>query len=178
MTIISCSYKKRVGKDTAFLLAKELYPHKNIIKIAFADALKDEIYELFLKPFNIERSYLDDDATKENLRPLMQAWGNARRELINPSYWMDKAFEKINDPDAIYIITDCRYLNELKYIKSLGGTCLHIYRGFDDSTHLSEIELDNHHDLFDYAIDNNGTLESYKEKLHTFFNWMESNGNF
>lgn len=164
--IISCSYKKRVGKDTLFYLAKEIYPEKNIIRVAFADELKTEVEELFLKPYGFDKLILDDLEKKDVFRPIMQGWGSFRRELFDKNYWVNLAIEKMKDEDAIYIITDARYLNEILYLKNLGATTIHIKRDLENKEHhSSETELDEYHHLFDYTIDNNGSIDDFKNKI-------------
>ena len=169
MIIISLSYKKRVGKDTFFDFAKEYIKNHKVVRIAFADALKDEIFDMFLHDCGVTREALDDVQYKDLLRPLMQAWGTVRRELCGSDYWVKKAFDKATDEDTVYIITDCRFLNELNYVKNYCGKShtVHIKKdtGFDDG-HVSEVELDNHHDKFDFTIENNGTMEEYRDKVY------------
>ena len=74
----------------------------------------------------------------------------------------------MNDPNAIYIITDARYLNEIEFINSQNGHTVHIKRNLDVdslSEHSSETELDNYHHLFKYTIENYGTEAQFKEKI-------------
>jgi hypothetical protein len=56
--IISCSYKKRVGKDTFCRIVQELYPDKKVVRIAFADELKDELDTILLIPNGLSRRML------------------------------------------------------------------------------------------------------------------------
>ena len=168
--IISCSYKKRVGKDTFCRLVQELYPDKKVIRVAFADELKEELDTILLTPCGLSRKMFDDDDLKEIARPLLQGWGTIRREFCGENYWVGRAFYKMTDPDAIYIITDARYLNEINYINSTGGHTIHIKRDLSVdsfSNHSSEIELDNYHHLFEHTIENNGTEDEFKEKIHS-----------
>jgi hypothetical protein len=167
--IISCSYKKRVGKDTFCRLVQELYPDKKVIRVAFADELKDELDTILLTPNGLSRKMFDDPELKEIARPLLQGWGTIRREFCGANYWVSRAFFKMTDPDAIYIITDARYLNEINYINSQGGHAVHIKRDLavdSLSNHSSEIELDGYHHLFEYTVENNGTEEEFKKKIH------------
>lgn len=166
--IISCSYKKRVGKDTFCRLVQELYPDKKVTRIAFADELKEELDTILLTPNGLSREMFDNDNLKEIARPLLQGWGTIRREFCDKDYWIKRAFAKMNDPDTIYIITDARYLNEINFINSNGGHTVHIKRELSVeslSTHSSETELDKYHHLFKYQIENNGTEEEFKQKI-------------
>jgi len=166
--IISCSYKKRVGKDTFCRIVQELYPDKKVVRIAFADELKDELDTILLIPNGLSRRMFEDESVKEIARPLLQGWGTIRREFCDKNYWVKRAFWKMTDKDTIYIITDARYLNEIEYINSQGGHTVHIKRelAVDPlSTHSSETELDNYHHLFEYTIENNGSEAKFKEKI-------------
>jgi hypothetical protein len=166
--IISCSYKKRVGKDTFCRIVQELYPDKKVVRIAFADELKDELDTILLIPNGLSRRMFEDESVKEIARPLLQGWGTIRREFCDKNYWVKRAFWKMTDKDTIYIITDARYLNEIEYINSQGGHTVHIKRelAVDPlSTHSSETELDNYHHLFEYTIENNGSEAEFKEKI-------------
>jgi len=74
------------------------------------------------------------------------------------------------NPNVIIVVTDCRYLDELIALKTLGATAVHIKRDNlpVSDLHSSELELDAYHHLFDYTIENNGTLEEYQEKIIQF----------
>lgn len=174
MLVISCSYKKRVGKDTLYEIAKNLYPDKKIIRVAFADPLKDEVEEVFLKPYGFDKTIFLDDNKKDIFRPILQGWGSFRRELFDKNYWVNKALENMTDQDAIYIITDARYLNELHELSKIGAIKINIKRNnqFSEKEHSSEVELDNHLDMFDYTIDNNGTIEEFKNKIKELFDFI------
>ncbi len=90
---------------------------------------------------------------------------------------------KTDDIHPNWIITDMRFPNELEAIKQRGGVTIRVNRGwidlkafnelnkgtatynpdFDKNTHPSETALD--FAEFDYAIDNNGTIEELIEKV-------------
>jgi hypothetical protein len=182
MVIVGCGYKKRVGKDTFCELVRKLYPHREIKRLAFADALKNEVYERLLKPLDLEQSILDDPKVKDTIRPLMQGWGSLRREFFHPDYWIQIVFDKIksdsNNEDSIYIITDCRFPNEINYLKSHGGITINIKRDsvYDpNETHISEIALDSYVDEFDFTINNDGTIEKYEESVKLVMDQVLSN---
>jgi hypothetical protein len=199
--VIIVGYRKRVGKDSFFQIVKDLYPGKKVIRVAFADALKDEIYERILKPNHLDKDVLEDDVTKSVMRPMMQWYGTQfKRNLLfkgNPDHWIDKAVEKIkdyspnlwhkilrkfkfvpyyflNNKNVIFVITDGRFSNEIIKSKSeLNAIAINITRRsvFDpNDQHISEIELDSHLSLFDYTIENDGTLDEYREKIKKLMN--------
>jgi hypothetical protein len=70
--------------------------------------------------------------------------------------------------DHMFLIPDLRYKNEAKRIKERGGILVRINRGnlppIEDPSHISEVDLDNWED-WDYVIDNNGSLEDFKQKI-------------
>jgi hypothetical protein len=175
--IIGFGYKKRVGKDTGYVVVKSLVENRNVYRVSFAAAVKDEIYDLLLKPLGMPFSYLEDESKKELFRPLVQWYATEFRR--NPAlggyedYWVDKAFDtvakiKSKDPTAIFVITDTRFPNEMARIKKENGVLIHVERNTDTGydSHSSENLLDNYLQDFDYRIDNNGTLEQYKQQLH------------
>jgi len=166
--IISCSYKKRVGKDTFFKIVKELFPDKKVERVAFADELKEELETLLLIPTGLSKNIFEDENLKEIARPLLQGWGTIRREFCNKNWWVKLAFSRMTDPETIYIITDARYLNEIAFINEHGGHTVHIKRDLSVnslSSHSSETELDNYHHLFKYTIENNGSESEFREKI-------------
>ncbi len=178
--IIACGYKKRVGKDEFYKKALELYPLRNIHRVAFADALKEEVYDLILKPNNLARNVLDDPETKELYRPFLEWYSTEFRR--NPAcngrenYWVEQGMKKIDqilekDPGAIVIITDCRFPNEFEEVKKRKGISLHISRNNipgPTTVHTSQMLMDDHLDMFDCTLDNNGTIEEYHEKIKIF----------
>jgi hypothetical protein len=123
-----------------------------------------------------------------------------KRNLLfkgNPDHWIDKAVEKIkdyspnlwhkilrkfkfvpyyflNNKNVIFVITDGRFSNEIIKSKSeLNAIAINITRRsvFDpNDQHISEIELDSHLSLFDYTIENGGTLDEYREKIKKLMN--------
>lgn len=173
MKVIGVSGKKRSGKDTFFQML-EKYSDRPVYRLAFADTLKNEIYERILKPDGLERSMLDDEATKEQFRTLLQWWGTEyRRRIFRDDYWLVKLSEQLEsykEQDVIVVITDVRFPNEFEFIKSIGGLMVRVSRpGFSNSadSHPSEIALDDEKN-FDTFIDNNGTLEQFESIVETY----------
>jgi len=135
---------------------------------------------MFLEPIGIPKESIDDPKIKPILRVGLQWWGtDIRRNPVlggNPNIWVDKAFDYIHStqseqPDMIFVITDCRFLSEINRAKQENAICINIIRDSvsDKDEHISETELDNHLDLFDHTLYNNGTLDQYKESIKTLF---------
>jgi len=174
--VIIVGYKKRVGKDEFFHAVKEHFCDLNVHRVAFADDLKEEVYELLLKRDGHDISALDNPETKSILRPFMQWYGTEYRRNVllggDPDYWIKKAMDKIKiiqeqDPNAIIVVTDGRYPNEHNAVKKLGGISVKISRNsvFDpQEQHSSETALDGY-EGFDFHLENEGSLDEYKQKV-------------
>ena len=177
--IIAVGHKKRAAKDHFFSFAKEILKDRNVYRLAFADAVKEEFYEFVMKPNGIPFEYLSDPIKKEILRPMIQYYATEIKRNPDlggdPNHWIIILIEKMieiesEDPEAIFIITDLHFLNELRALKELGAYIVDVVREESQNsgdTHISETELDNYHHLFDYFIDNNGTLDDYKFNVET-----------
>lgn len=165
--IVAFGYKKQVGKDTAYNMVEKLARNRgiNIHRIAFADPLKKEILRDF---FKVPENNLDFfEKNKPQIRSLMQAWGDGKRNFINPNYWTVKALNEVK-PGYLNIFTDMRYPNEKELIDKLGGTTIEIIRDTgDDDSHTSEISLNGV--PMNFTIENNGTLEEFEIKIIDLF---------
>lgn len=167
--IIGFAGKKRAGKDSSFMSIEKIY--KPTLRVAFADALKEEVYKYVLKPNNIPIEALSDER-KKHFRLIMQGWGTEfRRGFIDDNYWLNKVKEKLDsldlDGSLIVGITDVRFKNEADFIKSMGGFVVRIHRpDTDDYTdmHSSEIDMDDY-EHYDFEIYNDGTLEDLDKKV-------------
>lgn len=179
---------KRSGKDTfADIAVKEFGFTAN----AFANTLKRYARELFPKEF------INTDKPVE----LYQKFGAYMRD-IDPNVWisrMDSWLEIIEELDndlgieSNIIITDCRYMNELEYLRSKGfiiikidvdfmeacTRCAMTEEGtwtFDQMHHSSEdLARLGSNLLFDVVIENNGSLEEYEAKVRGYLNVLMGN---
>lgn len=148
--IIGISGRMRSGKTT---LAERLREHFDKSQIySFADAVKREVAGAICSDAEMRKRWdeiLSED--KEQLRALLQGWGNTKRLLYGEDYWLKKTFEAIDlcGYDVV-IIDDVRYLNEMLAVQNR-GICLRlecegrilIERGAtrDGLNHPSETEL-------------------------------------
>lgn len=105
--------------------------------------------------------------------------GYNREDLKNSNFELYKEvkaelFKQITDTCPNWIITDCRFSNELEAIKDRNGISIRVnrlnkyeesFKAVYDKTqeHPSEIALDNA--IFDYTIDNNGSIEELIDKV-------------
>lgn len=164
-SLVGISGKAQAGKDTlAAMVATQLQFKKRVVRIGFADALKEEC----------ARVYGWNGAKDEAGRALLQRVGVERREQ-DPLYWVKRAFEKMTDPDTLYVVPDVRFKNEAEAIRAKSGEVWRVDR-FDPTTmkpfdnglaadaklHVSETELDRY--MFDvYFL--NDTLDSLRAQV-------------
>jgi dephospho-CoA kinase len=88
------------------------------------------------------------------VRECLQKLGtDAIRNNLHPNSWVNALISNYNE-NKFWIISDCRFLNEVKAIKNNGGIIIRVNRTNQISTdrHISETELDNY--KFDYIINN------------------------
>lgn len=113
-----CGYAQ-AGKDTA----AENMPRWH--RFAFADALKRDV-KFIMDRLGVN---LDIPEHKRIIRPLLVEYGKAAREFQH-DYWIDRLKSDMmmtGMPEQI-VITDVRYINEVLWIKSMGGQVIYIAR--------------------------------------------------
>ena len=154
-------------------------------------------YNVFSLTLDKEKAYYLSYSKPENIieqrltpRLLLQLLGTeCGRDIIHPNIWVNALFSNYIPKQIGYefnyshwIITDMRFPNELKAVKSRGGITIRVNRNTcncvtqdmaetcnnkcSNNTHLqhsSETALDNAE--FDYTIENNGTIEELIEKV-------------
>ena len=120
----------RSGKDTFVKIAKKILKEHGYssIRLAFADALKEEI-DHFLKECYGISAWTDDLDEKSVIRPLLVAHGCQKRVQC-PTYWIDKidqTIENIHFGEDVIFISDCRFPNEADWIHNKwGGWFVHL----------------------------------------------------
>jgi hypothetical protein len=170
--LIGLGSKAQIGKDYA---AAQLRNYFDVERIAFADALKDDLAMLF-KHRNLDFfELLNHEHQKDRLRPLMVAYGNTLRKY-NPDVWIDPVLSNREFNHKVTIITDVRYPNEVKRLQSLGGKYIHI---ITDTPPANAVEEENYPlmlDLADYTIVNNFD-ETYIEDMKNLVEHLLKNEN-
>ena len=75
-----------------------------------------------------------------------------------------ECWDKLQYPN--WVITDCRFLNEIEAVKEKGGYVIKVERNINNGihTHASETEQ-NEYNSYDYIIENNGTLNELIHKI-------------
>jgi dephospho-CoA kinase len=173
--IIGVLGKARAGKDTIALYLEEKY---NIIKVAFADDLKDKA----MRDFGLSWEQVHGDLKEEPSsypeyppRKILQELGCFYR-TIDKDYWPKRLFEKIRKEeiktrDGI-CISDVRFLNEVNIIKKMNGHIIKVTRQsiekINGADHISENELNDFEILQDDIITNDSSLEELYKKVDVF----------
>lgn len=126
----------RCGKDTFFSIVKEYFSNKGYqpYRLSFADILKEDVNEFLWEKTGIN-AFTEDPIEKELIRDFLVAYGTKLMRRIDENYWISKVEQNLRPappfgemPSPLPVFTDVRYLNELKWIKSLGGSIIHIER--------------------------------------------------
>lgn len=155
-------------------------------KFAFADALKDAVATIFTWP----RGLLEGDsnasrAFRERVdvwwshkfgyevtpRLILQKFGTeACRNGIADNIWIAALEKRIHGYEDV-VISDCRFPNEINFIRSAGGVIVRVKRGEDPSIeqlskmHISETAW-NKYDP-DFIVHNEGTKDELKNNVKT-----------
>jgi hypothetical protein len=138
--------------------------------------------------------WLGTDAIRNGLH--RDAWVKALMSEYQPlNYWKVKPYQEEPDSSKAYtaaskdpnwIITDMRFVNELRAVKAKGGYTIRIERlpewvikdevdveAWRNSLHESETALDNAR--FDFTVNNNGTMEELKAQIEQILTQITTN---
>ena len=153
-------------------------------KFAFADALKDAVATIFTWP----RGLLEGDSNASRAfrertdvwwshklgyevtpRLILQKFGTeACRNGIADNIWIAALEKRIHGYEDV-VISDCRFPNEINFIRSAGGVIVRVKRGDDPSPeelskmHISETAWNNYNP--DFVIHNEGSVDDLKENV-------------
>lgn len=102
-------------------------------------------------------------------RELLQIIGTEVFRSIHPDTWciaLGRDIKPSLDTGARFVITDCRFENEVAWVKRMGGKVVYIERpGLSaEDSHASE-QTDSIKPLADYVITNSSTLEELQEQV-------------
>ena len=187
--IISITGKIGSGKDTIADIIMQYTPYHDWEIKKFAGKLK-VIAEILsgVPKINFE----DQEFKKQDMGPewgmtyrdLLQKLGTeAMRNGLHENVWVNALFAdygantvaigtnefNITETDELpnWIITDCRFPNELEAVKTHKGITIKVIRDSGNTigtTHASETALDDYTE-WDYVVDNNGSIEDLKTQV-------------
>ena len=194
MILIGFSGPAGCGKDTAedalsrhFVnygtIADSLARHLNYGTMAFAYTLKSGICEMFYLNRNIFNSRESKEAPipgiNKSPRELAQIIGtDCIRKMIGENTWVHIMARRYADFCETGLqrlaITDVRFENEAEWIRSMGGTIIHIVRpgvSWNPDGHESEHGIEIKDD--DMILTNNGSLAEFEQKTLELFATIE-----
>jgi hypothetical protein len=199
------------GKDT---IADYLCTFHGFKRMSFASSLKDAVANVF----GWNREYLEgstkasrawreqkDEWWSNRLgmeitpRWVLQYWGTeVCRNGFHTDIWVASVENKLRQTDDNIVITDCRFVNEIKAIKEIGGVTMRVSRGqppewydaavsYNKGEHgnmswsLSKAKLDRYRVHaseyssvgldYDHYIDNNGTIDDLHKQVNSVINF-------
>lgn len=123
------------GKDTLYTLLSE---RVNCKRVALADSLKSELRPFILEKFSIDLFDCPREE-KDLVRPILVEYARVKRRQ-SPDYFIKKVHGYVTSCHTNIVITDIRYLNEIDWLKNLGGKLVHIkkYKEIDGKRVYSE----------------------------------------
>lgn len=167
--------KKHFIMNALTLHSEVAYSPSKYKCVAFADPLKSALAIIFniedvskfsdgiFKGLQNELELKDSEGYVYTYREIMQKFGTEVGRAIDPDLWVKSTFNYM-DPEGNYIITDCRFKNELQACIDKGAITIKVERVVPDMDHTSEHDLDDWSD-FNHVIDNNGSLEELVDKV-------------
>ena len=183
------------GKDTA---AELLVKHHGFTRIAFADSLKDAVAAVFgWDRHMLEGATPESRQWREQVDPwwserlsmphLTPRWAlqNIGTEVFRSNFhddiWVASVERKILASTRSVVITDCRFPNEIRAVKRIGGLTARIYRGADPPwlelaqtdmgefrrqyPHVHASEYSSVNLAYDHYINNNGSIVELHAQL-------------
>lgn len=173
MKLIGLAGRMGVGKDT---VAAMLRPH-GYERLAFADALRDEVAEAIhtgdypapecltaeaLEAFGMAKvAEVYSKPTTPRMRALLQQWGTEYRRSQREDYWVSIMREKLATVEAA-VISDVRFPDEADLVHELGGEVWWIVRpGCTGNGHISESVAF----VPDRVLDNSGSFDHLRAQV-------------
>jgi len=148
-----------------FDLLKFAYPLKAMLKALYDTCGLDAVtierkIEGDLKGVPCE--YLQGKTPRFAMQTLGTEWG---RGLIDQDLWVNMMKYRILSHRGNVVIDDCRFANEARFVKYLGGTVWRVERHQNIAVHISELgQADIQHDI---GLGNFGDLRDLQQAVET-----------
>jgi hypothetical protein len=172
--IIGLTGYAQSGKDT---VAKILVENYGYTRVAFADKIRDFLYEMnpmvdnvagepiFLKE-RVDRDGWEVAKKNPHIRRTLQNAGVSARKVFGEEFWIDRSLVSILRNENT-VITDVRFINEADVVKHQAGQVWRIKRlGVDAvNAHVSESQMDGY--PVDQIFTNNSSIEDLELMVKT-----------
>lgn len=185
--IVAFAGRKQSGKTSACEFVQTLWS-KSKQEISciynFADPLKDMCQSIL--GLTYDQCYGSDEQKNQyvncnwpdsgkpmSAREVMQYVGTDVFRKMQHNVWADATIRKIQDENLpLSLIADCRFPNEVEAVKKAGGLVIKLNRNLYNSSHESEIALDeDQYDQsnFDFIIDSqNMDIVDKNQLIHDY----------
>lgn len=183
MRIIAFNGSYGSGKSTAIEILKDWTQDQQLVLVKFAQPLYDIqtfAYDRIVDTYQKPNGFVKD---RKLLQWLGTEWGRGLDENLWVNIWKDTAKGRLAYARTIVVCDDCRFDNEAVAVKSMGGVVVKIQRhdsashavgGTGIANHASESGISNQY--VDYIVENNGTLDEFKESLATLYGQLDVAG--
>ncbi len=172
---LRCEVADAFGIEPLYLIRRETKEHP-MSSLALSKCRADGFVGRMLINHHAQGVALDLDAPRSP-RQIMQWWGTDYRRAQAPDYWIRQTSARISYTIGAhhlsnrFIITDCRFQDEVTMVRNHGGLIWQIKRpGCDvpDGSHVSETTGEAFKP--DAVIDNSAGIEELQERvLGTFW---------
>ncbi len=134
MSIIGISGPARSGKDTLADHLHKILTESGIKceKTSFAKQLRLECQDFVKNTIGID-VFTENEEEKKIIRPFLVTWGTHVRRKLDRDVWV-KAVEKNLNENAVTIVSDVRFDNELEWIQKNNGYCIFVDRVLQNGT--------------------------------------------
>lgn len=178
MKIIGFGHRKRTGKDEAARIIVEHFKDLKVQRFSFANELYRVCHQLYYWDGMKDKEYYEQfPEEKEKVLPKIgktprQIWidfgTKAVREQVYKDTWVMAELYKTGKSDCdLAVFTDVRFPNELQAIHKFKGVVVKVERPSIPKTNdAADTPLEGIQP-WDAIINNNGTLEEYKNKVIT-----------
>jgi hypothetical protein len=174
--------------SAVFNVNREYFDHQKMKETLFPVVKLVEEKNL-LQVLGLYATFLDDSSIWYGLpetlpstivrtpRELLQFIGTDILRTYRPDIHLDVA-AKSASPSGSYVITDCRFQNEIKWVQRQGGKVFYIDRPeaekrMFESSHISEKGIADLRFKCDYVIQNYGSLEELAINVKSALELME-----
>lgn len=162
MIILVCG-KKQVGKDTFYNIMDIAYPQK-FTRMKFAAPIYEAANVVFGYKITEENKEREDMLLGITPRKWMQEYGDMMKFLCGKDIFPSILVENIKSENII--VTDCRFQEEIDYLKIAYGSNVFSIRINRPGQILNETHVSEKLDIItDYVIENDSDINSYADKV-------------